>query len=57
MNSAAKHKKTGRKEQRARQPSMLPNIILFLQIRGMYSPGKKPLNFRQKKAVDKKDAA
>lgn len=46
MNSAAKHRKAGKKEDRSRQKPLLPNLIEFLELRGLYQRGKAPLNFR-----------
>jgi hypothetical protein len=47
MNSAAKHKRIGKKARCKREAPILPNILQFLESRGMHAPGKKALDFRK----------
>jgi hypothetical protein len=56
MNSASKHKRSGKKDRNKREPSIDRNLVAFLDSRGLYRHGKVPLDFR-KNPLDKSRAA
>lgn len=56
MNSASKHKRSGKKARNKREPRMDLNLIAFLDSRGLFRHGKVPIDFR-KNPLDKSRAA
>lgn len=57
MNSAAKHSRCGKKDRNKREKSIEENLIVFLETRGLYQRGRRPLDFRSQKNIDHKRAA
>ncbi len=58
-NSANDHRKCGRRQQPPkREPSIDASLISFLEARGVFQRGRRPINFRSgKKVLDRKRAA